>query len=129
MEGGGGGCVCGVFFFNDTATTEIYTLSLHDALPIYAIVAGDPSIIEVNTRGLREIIDNACSSAATIVAIAGMKDASLTYFREDSEAFEIVANYFGVLLREFKAPTPSNKLRQRQSSDQQGLSLDRKSVV
>src|SRR3712207_8182100 len=27
------------FFFNDTATTEIYTLSLHDALPIY-ITAG-----------------------------------------------------------------------------------------
>src|SRR2546430_8428824 len=27
---------CWVFFFNDTATTEIYTLSLHDALPISA---------------------------------------------------------------------------------------------
>src|SRR2546428_12428492 len=26
------------FFFNDTATTEIYTLSLHDALPIYDVV-------------------------------------------------------------------------------------------
>src|SRR5256885_787556 len=26
------------FFFNDTATTEIYTLSLHDALPISALV-------------------------------------------------------------------------------------------
>src|SRR5438270_11893027 len=25
------------FFFNDTATTEIYTLSLHDALPISAV--------------------------------------------------------------------------------------------
>src|SRR5438552_19173170 len=25
------------FFFNDTATTEIYTLSLHDALPIYFV--------------------------------------------------------------------------------------------
>src|SRR3989442_8838018 len=25
------------FFFNDTATTEIYTLSLHDALPIYSL--------------------------------------------------------------------------------------------
>src|SRR5260221_6613334 len=25
------------FFFNDTATTEIYTLSLHDALPIYVV--------------------------------------------------------------------------------------------
>src|SRR5258708_34518860 len=27
-------CVFSFFFFNDTATTEIYTLSLHDALPI-----------------------------------------------------------------------------------------------
>ena len=32
-RGGWGGVVWG-FFFNDTATTEIYTLSLHDALPI-----------------------------------------------------------------------------------------------
>src|SRR2546430_13069204 len=30
--------VCFFFFFNDTATTEIYTLSLHDALPIYGFV-------------------------------------------------------------------------------------------
>src|SRR5260221_139378 len=29
-----GGCLLSFFFFNDTATTEIYTLSLHDALPI-----------------------------------------------------------------------------------------------
>src|SRR3712207_7147802 len=29
------GAVTVVFFFNDTATTEIYTLSLHDALPIF----------------------------------------------------------------------------------------------
>src|SRR5436309_4375268 len=27
-------CAFSLFFFNDTATTEIYTLSLHDALPI-----------------------------------------------------------------------------------------------
>ena len=31
---GGGWGVVGFFFFTDTATTEIYTLSLHDALPI-----------------------------------------------------------------------------------------------
>src|SRR3970282_1020123 len=31
-----------IFFFNDTATTEIYTLSLHDALPICAIDCGQP---------------------------------------------------------------------------------------
>src|SRR2546427_7549071 len=29
--------MCFFFFFNDTATTEIYTLSLHDALPIYMV--------------------------------------------------------------------------------------------
>src|SRR3712207_9388580 len=28
--------MCVLFFFNDTATTEIYTLSLHDALPIWS---------------------------------------------------------------------------------------------
>src|SRR6478672_7569503 len=34
------GCRGFFFFFNDTATTEIYTLSLHDALPIWAIGTG-----------------------------------------------------------------------------------------
>src|SRR5260370_5857470 len=33
-----------VFFFNDTATTEIYTLSLHDALPI-SLVSTRPEVI------------------------------------------------------------------------------------
>src|SRR3712207_8214812 len=33
--------MCGIFFFNDTATTEIYTLSLHDALPI----SGDGDVV------------------------------------------------------------------------------------
>src|SRR3712207_7151281 len=32
------------FFFNDTATTEIYTLSLHDALPISSSSSGLPVI-------------------------------------------------------------------------------------
>src|ERR1039457_1004922 len=35
------------FFFNDTATTEIYTLSLHDALPIYL---GKNSLAERQSR-------------------------------------------------------------------------------
>src|SRR5215217_9526897 len=43
------------FFFNDTATTEIYTLSLHDALPISC--AGTPSraMNQVASRSLRSI--------------------------------------------------------------------------
>lgn len=89
----------------------------------YAIVAGDPNILAVNTRGLREIIENACSGDATIVAIQGMRQASLDYFQRDIDAQAIVAQYFDLLLTEFRGATPSNKLRQRPSGDQQGLQL------
>jgi len=89
----------------------------------YAIVAGDPNIIAVNTRGLREIIENACSGEATLVALQEIKAGALSFFRKDAEATEIVSQYMDVLLTEFKAATPSNKLRQRPSSDQQGLQL------
>src|SRR2546430_11468479 len=41
-----------VFFFNDTATTEIYTLSLHDALPISGKVA---DIVAVRGNVLEDI--------------------------------------------------------------------------
>src|SRR5437763_14708182 len=37
------------FFFNDTAPTEIYTLSLHDALPILAL-HGEPAFIANGAR-------------------------------------------------------------------------------
>src|SRR5258707_15867922 len=42
------------FFFNDTATTEIYTLSLHDALPICSVVEAEPDDypwIGIDSRG------------------------------------------------------------------------------
>jgi len=89
----------------------------------YAIVAGDPNIISVNVRGLREIIENACSSEATIVALQEMRRASINCFKEDEEAQSIVKQYFEVLINEFKAPSPSDKLRQRPSDDLQGLQL------
>src|SRR3712207_9289425 len=38
------------FFFNDTATTEIYTLSLHDALPISGAESARPSSRRASTR-------------------------------------------------------------------------------
>ncbi|MGL6284473.1 MAG: phycobilisome rod-core linker polypeptide, partial [Microcoleaceae cyanobacterium] len=86
----------------------------------YAIVAGDPNIIAVNVRGLREIIENVCSSAATIVAIQQMRTAAINFFLQDPEAKAIVTQYFDVLLTEFQGATPSTKLRQRQTLDQQG---------
>src|SRR3712207_7242861 len=36
------------FFFNDTATTEIYTLSLHDALPIYHLRLDHLPLLDAN---------------------------------------------------------------------------------
>ena len=89
----------------------------------YAIVAGDPNIIVVNTRGLKEVIENACSIDATIVALQEMRAAATDYFRSDKEAQAIVLQYFDVLVSEFKAPTPSTKLRQGPSGDIQGLEL------
>lgn len=89
----------------------------------YAIVAGDPNIISVNVRGLREIIENACSGKATIVALREMRQASIGYFKRDEEATALIEEYFDVALVEFEAPTPSNKLRQRPSADLQGLQL------
>src|SRR5256884_4629141 len=44
------------FFFNDTATTEIYTLSLHDALPIYLFLRDLADFVAVRLGGtLRDV--------------------------------------------------------------------------
>src|SRR2546422_11436165 len=40
------------FFFNDTATTEIYTLSLHDALPIYSAARRAAAIHSPRSSGV-----------------------------------------------------------------------------
>src|SRR5256885_10485306 len=50
------------FFFNDTATTEIYTLSLHDALPIWR-----PTMATVRYRDLRGA---ACLAVLALAACA-----------------------------------------------------------
>src|SRR2546430_10305734 len=43
-----------IFFFNDTATTEIYTLSLHDALPISVL---DDSPLRVDGDDVPRVLD------------------------------------------------------------------------
>src|SRR2546430_4427519 len=42
--------MCDFFFFNDTATTEIYTLSLHDALPISQDASRDRLLASIRRR-------------------------------------------------------------------------------
>src|SRR3990167_7162374 len=43
---------CFFFFFNDTATTEIYTLSLHDALPILPLPMSTPRFLRPTSKGV-----------------------------------------------------------------------------
>ena len=89
----------------------------------YAIVAGDPNILSVNIRGLRELIDNACSSAAASVALRTMRQVALTIFEDDQEAKSLVLEYFNIVISEFEAPGLTDKLRRREFSDTQGLRL------
>src|SRR3712207_8899310 len=57
------------FFFNDTATTEIYTLSLHDALPIFMPMesgcspGNPPSAIKVISTGICAISASSINSS------------------------------------------------------------------
>ena len=88
----------------------------------YALVAGDPSILAVNTRGLRDILLENCSLAATNVALQEMRAASAELLRDRPEARQLTIECFNVLLQELAIPTPSTKQRLG-SSVQQGLQL------
>ena len=88
----------------------------------YAVVAGDPSILAVNTRGLRDVLEKACSLAATNVALQEMRAASAGLLKDRPEARRLVIDCFNVLLQELAIPTPST--RQRLGSPiNQGLQL------
>nr|YP_009315762.1 Phycobilisome linker polypeptide [Trichogloeopsis pedicellata]SCW24420.1 Phycobilisome linker polypeptide [Trichogloeopsis pedicellata] len=91
----------------------------------YAIVAGDPNILSVNIRGLRELIDNACSSAAASVALREMRKIAVTFFKDDQESANLVIQYFNVVISEFEASGYTDILRKRDSGDVQGLRLPR----
>ena len=88
----------------------------------YAVVAGDPSILAVNTRGLRDILEKACSLTATNVALQEMRAATAGLFKDEPEARQLVIDCFNVLLKELEVSTPS--ARQRLGSPvNQGLQL------
>src|SRR3712207_9027518 len=60
------------FFFNDTATTEIYTLSLHDALPISAaalhVVVAGVAVEDVVVHAAEDLV-GAVAAADGVVAV------------------------------------------------------------
>src|SRR3989454_10325738 len=59
-----------IFFFNDTATTEIYTLSLHDALPIYRSAALQSRRGVAHERGERQDVSRRSRELRRVARVA-----------------------------------------------------------
>src|SRR5436190_21752657 len=64
------------FFFNDTATTEIYTLSLHDALPIF---------MSGRRRGIRGTAARGCSVCGGRPARSGRSEEHTSELQSHSD--------------------------------------------
>src|SRR3712207_7778749 len=83
-----------IFFFNDTATTEIYTLSLHDALPISFLWQGGGyfrkgleawfTLLIENIWGKRRIMEVYLNVAETGIATYGVEAGAQRYFRHSA---------------------------------------------
>src|SRR3712207_3807903 len=57
------------FFFNDTATTEIYTLSLHDALPISSVVRATTMLASPDQIIRSTATNSTCRVATTLLGV------------------------------------------------------------
>ncbi len=88
----------------------------------YAVVAGDPSILRVNTRGLRDVLEKGCSLAATNVALQEMRAGAAELLKDLPEARQLLIDSFNVLIEELAIPTPSPRQRLG-SPENQGLQL------
>jgi phycobilisome core-membrane linker protein len=88
----------------------------------YAVVAGDPSILRVNTRGLRDVLEKGCSLAATNVALQEMRAAAAELLKDLPEARKLLIDSFNVLIDELAVATPSPRQRLG-SPENQGLQL------
>src|SRR3712207_7605280 len=62
-------CIFFIFFFNDTATTEIYTLSLHDALPILVGLPAAEDLVAAGPVLGGEVVEDARAVAVALEVI------------------------------------------------------------
>src|SRR6266516_385721 len=69
--------LCFFFFFNDTATTEIYTLSLHDALPI--TVNQSPSTTTLTSSTNPAVFGQSVAFTATVTGTNGTATGTVTF--------------------------------------------------
>src|SRR5260221_6870943 len=92
------------FFFNDTATTEIYTLSLHDALPILMA----PGLI-AGAMVLRSVLRSACDGRGRHCSLIPF----LTRSEEHTSELQSHSDLVCRLLLEKKQHTTTQALAER----------------
>src|SRR2546430_12103819 len=95
-----------LFFFNDTATTEIYTLSLHDALPIYVHFSHDGELCSFDAFVKHyHLSDPALALLALIVRGADTARLDLARSEEHTSELQSQSNLVCRLLLEKKKQT------------------------
>src|SRR3712207_1190163 len=91
-------------FFNDQATTEIYTLSLHDALPVFAHVSDDEDAFELASGQRRADGGRARREHERVVAqlalLAAFVDAHDRLRRKNLQRFGVQPHVYSVSLTE-----------------------------
>src|SRR5258706_2185404 len=111
-------CVLTFFFFNDTATTEIYTLSLHDALPISMGIA---RLLDVRSAD-EERLRGAVGSLAGWLKSLSRERSSSARSEEHTSELQSLTNLVCRLLLEKK----KNRRPQHRSSRQWAASRARR---
>src|SRR2546425_13184100 len=81
--------MCFFFFFNDTATTEIYTLSLHDALPIYQPLQPLLQQVHVAGGGCRASARHVRTARRAVPAVLGHRRATAIALRSEEHTSEL----------------------------------------
>src|SRR3712207_7262318 len=83
------------FFFNDTATTEIYTLSLHDALPIFRGWSSSGWLTDgATTTGVRRPIASATTDRARLSAMPAASLLSELKLRSEEHTSELQSRQY-----------------------------------
>src|SRR3712207_8303509 len=74
------------FFFNDTATTEIYTLSLHDALPIF--------LLRHQLQQGVVLVDHRAADHAAVDQVEGVGEADVARPRSEEHTSELQSRQY-----------------------------------
>src|SRR5256884_5392365 len=94
-----------LFFFNDTATTEIYTLSLHDALPISTPSSERDVAVFFARVGVALVIEGAKRGDHPSASVGGFDHrVDVAALGGDKRIGEAVAEFRDFLLAQFLAP-------------------------